>query len=63
MPVYDYECKKCQSEKIDYFKKMEEVDPVCCEQPMFKRMGSPAVQLLGGGWAGSAQCTKTGGLD
>lgn len=34
MPLYDYKCSTCNSEKIDYFKRIKDNAPECCGIPM-----------------------------
>ncbi len=34
MPIYDYECRKCQEKLLDHFKRMADAPPIHCDEPM-----------------------------
>ena len=52
MPLYDFECKHCNSE-IELFKKLDEKPPKCsvCGRSMVRRMSTTTFILNGRNWA------------
>lgn len=53
MPLYEYQCKNCDT-VTEFLMKMSDPDPESCpsctQGPMFKLMSTTAFQLKGGGW-------------
>lgn len=53
MPLYEYQCEKCE-EVSEFRMKMSDPDPKTCpkcgSEPLRKLMSSTAFQLKGGGW-------------
>jgi putative FmdB family regulatory protein len=63
MPLYEYQCGKCQHrfEKIQKFSDPgPEVCPVCGEAPVVRLPSSPAIQFKGTGWYITDYAKKSG---
>jgi putative FmdB family regulatory protein len=73
MPLYEYQCGKCQHrfEKIQkYTDPAPDACPVCGEGPVARLPSSPAIQFKGTGWyitdyakKSGTDAGKTGGSD
>ena len=63
MPLYEYQCGKCQHrfEKIQRFSDPgPDVCPVCGEGPVVRLPSSPAIQFKGTGWYITDYAKKSG---
>jgi putative FmdB family regulatory protein len=63
MPLYEYQCGKCQHrfEKIQKFSDPgPDVCPVCGEGPVVRLPSSPAIQFKGTGWYITDYAKKSG---
>jgi putative FmdB family regulatory protein len=63
MPLYEYQCGKCQHrfEKIQKFTDpAPDACPVCGEGPVSKLPSSPAIQFKGTGWYITDYAKKSG---
>lgn len=51
MPIYEYKCKECNTEKEE-LQKMGDTPPKCekCKKEMVKQISRMDFQLKGGGW-------------
>lgn len=51
MPIYEYRCKKCKTEKEE-LQGYDDPPPKCekCEKEMQKVISQTSFQLKGGGW-------------
>jgi hypothetical protein len=46
MPVFDYKCKKCNTEKTDVLVRTPSDIPICCGVSMIKRAGFPRIYIF-----------------
>ncbi len=52
MPIYEFECRKCQA-KLEVFQKMSDKPPVKCKKcggRLEKLVSASAIQFKGSGW-------------
>ena len=52
MPIYEYECTKCNS-RVEVFQKITDKPPSKCKKcggKMEKQLSAPAIQFKGSGW-------------
>lgn len=52
MPIYEYQCRKCQAH-IEVFQKVSDKPPVKCRKcggRLERKVSAPAIQFKGSGW-------------
>ena len=59
MPLYDYQCEKCEH-IVEVMHGVNDTGPARCERcggPMRKLMSSPSIHFKGSGWAKTVSYT------
>lgn len=52
MPIYEYQCQKCQKETGDLLVKLNTPPPKCCKKEMERKISrGGSFRLKGHGWA------------
>ena len=46
MPIYDYQCTKCEH-LMEVYQRIGDKPPVCCGEAMSKKIGFPALTKMG----------------